>query len=652
MDGNMKIDLDKLPIKRLEAIDEAGNEQFPPDIGYEEKRLNMIRRIDFSQVMERDAKKQKSSKEAVGTQAWPWQSLVENLQLAQQELSIILDLISTVEANDAVTVAGMQRPKQLPHESLSDIAVSAATKLQRLRHLGRYFKQSSKSLEQQVTREARFYGSLIRLQQNWKVKRQRIGLSGPGSESFTIDLLDNSTTDLILSSRSLTLSTVRIDRDPAGILTVQLPSKLCRSLSVEFPGSHSRRKQKGFVKGKMLESGLYPQEDKKEALTDENVNERVKDSHLILREIHQSIFQEQVFDLVNHESYNPSPGVNVIAMREDRLHLSIGQETSVSLFLLPSIEEESTGRVESNNQAQIRENRISSTDSLGLSALDENFDSYTRNYLNFPDPVSLEIFLQYLFHDDVFLKSKDRRNDGCNFLGHFCMTIAHRIFSRKVLSLLEGLVEGIPYLHLLSHPTWHSRISSWSLSLKVPQSILRSSRRIKPSGSNDLKSGIRSQFNTKVVVNDDQINVSGEGTPGLVGSLRGDYSDSCSINSYGCDLVDLPVAILHQVANQVIDWLHEEALIVGMKVSRDFLCLYFDLEQGETLGLVANVDAEDIHGCISWWLVFDDGSMEEGKLAAEDGEFRNRRFLGHLSLEALYSTLMDLVGFCGSGGSH
>lgn len=40
-----------------------------------------------------------------------------------------------VEANDAVAVAGMQRPKQLPNEILSDLAVSAATKLQRLRVL-------------------------------------------------------------------------------------------------------------------------------------------------------------------------------------------------------------------------------------------------------------------------------------------------------------------------------------------------------------------------------------------------------------------------------------------------------------------------------------------------------------------------------------
>lgn len=35
-----------------------------------------------------------------------------------------------MEANDAVTVASMTRPKPLPNEVLSDLAVSAATKLQ------------------------------------------------------------------------------------------------------------------------------------------------------------------------------------------------------------------------------------------------------------------------------------------------------------------------------------------------------------------------------------------------------------------------------------------------------------------------------------------------------------------------------------------
>jgi mediator of RNA polymerase II transcription subunit 17 len=59
--------------------------------------------------------------------------MMESLQQAQQELSVVIDLISTVEANDAVAVAGMLKPKSLPTETLVDTAVSAATKLQRVR---------------------------------------------------------------------------------------------------------------------------------------------------------------------------------------------------------------------------------------------------------------------------------------------------------------------------------------------------------------------------------------------------------------------------------------------------------------------------------------------------------------------------------------
>ena len=77
------------------------------DVGHEEKRVDLIRRIDFAWAVEREepsSKKQKktttssTSKEthSSGNQPWQWQSLVENLQLAHQELSVIIDLINTV----------------------------------------------------------------------------------------------------------------------------------------------------------------------------------------------------------------------------------------------------------------------------------------------------------------------------------------------------------------------------------------------------------------------------------------------------------------------------------------------------------------------------------------------------------------------------
>lgn len=65
------------------------------DVGYDDKRVSLIRRIDFAWAVEKDTKKQKKASKEEAT-PWPWQSLVENLRLAHQELSVIIDLISTV----------------------------------------------------------------------------------------------------------------------------------------------------------------------------------------------------------------------------------------------------------------------------------------------------------------------------------------------------------------------------------------------------------------------------------------------------------------------------------------------------------------------------------------------------------------------------
>jgi hypothetical protein len=68
------------------------------DTSNEEQRLAAIRRIDFSWVIEKDAKKAKKAAEAdTAQQAWPWQGLMESLQQAQQELSVVIDLIGTVD---------------------------------------------------------------------------------------------------------------------------------------------------------------------------------------------------------------------------------------------------------------------------------------------------------------------------------------------------------------------------------------------------------------------------------------------------------------------------------------------------------------------------------------------------------------------------
>jgi mediator of RNA polymerase II transcription subunit 17 len=97
--GRQAIMLDPLPMKRLLALEESGTEHLPPELSQEEKPLALLGRIDFGQ----EAKKVKSEsngsskeEEEVVPPTWPWQGLVEHLQQADQELVVILDLITQV----------------------------------------------------------------------------------------------------------------------------------------------------------------------------------------------------------------------------------------------------------------------------------------------------------------------------------------------------------------------------------------------------------------------------------------------------------------------------------------------------------------------------------------------------------------------------
>lgn len=660
MDEDIEISLDKLPIKRLDAIEENGFERFPTDVGYDEKRVNLIRRIDFAWALEREdpSKKQKnegaSAKEGATSSQQQWQqSLVENLQLAHQELSVIIDLINTVEANDAVTVAGMTRPKPLPNEHLSDLSVSTATKLQCFRNLGKYFKQSAKALEEQIAREARFYGALIRLQQNWKIKRHRLVAAASGNEGFYIDLFDNSLYDLASVFRPSSMSTIPIEHDAAGMLTVNLPRKSCHSLQFEFLGLNSANNLRKYGETRMQEvSSDYSRVHGKENATDE---ERVRGIHLTLRDVHRAIHDEQVFDLVNREACNPSLRVNLTGIKENYLRLSIGEGSSVSLSLVSSGQDDQPIGASDRNTVETSNVAVGS---FGWAKFEKEIDTAEKSGVR--RQLGFEIYLRQLFHEYVFVRARSKSmpslksqtpgqppKDNSNILGHFCMSLAHRIFSNKVLSMLENLVHRTPYVQLISHPTWHSRTSSWTLSVKIPVSILHAASQIQTPGVGNVKV-VRSQFWTKVVVIDDSISVQGEGAPNVLSLFKGKSEGVSSINGYDCDLADLPIILLQQVASQIIQWLHEEALTIGIKANRDFLSLAFELEQGEIARLVAHVDPEDTQGCISWWLTIDDGLTEEHKLRSDMSYFesQSRKFLGYLPLDLLHSTLLDFLNLC------
>ncbi|GJN37728.1 hypothetical protein PR202_gb26714 [Eleusine coracana subsp. coracana] len=638
VEDDVRVDLDKLPIKRLEAIDESGNEHYPPDTSNEEQRLAAIRRIDFSWVIEKDAKKAKKAAEAdTAQQAWPWQGLMESLQQARSRSSLSS---STSLARSAICYC------------------TYCCNLCDLQHLSRYFKQSAMTMEQQFEKETRFYSSLIRLQQNWKVKRQRIVGSGPGSEGFMFDLADSSQLDAAAMPRLSPLSLVPIDKDSSGTLSVTIPQKSFRSLSLQFLGdsdnnaeSNASRKKEGTLSRKSSEV-------EKDTLENDDANKSVKHAHSILRNIHKSIFEEQVFDMVIRETFVQSQGINVTGMCEDFLQLAIGQECSLCLSLVHSGQGNDTETVGPEDYMDTED-----AGNLAVAIANGKKETLNKEVSGFLNPKSLEIYLLHIFHENILRKMREKSHivrvqahaqaapDDSGMLDHFGMTVSHRIFSNKVHSALESVVSRVPYLHLRSLPTWHSRTSSWSLCLKVPQPILAADRILKPSDNHESKYKSRSQFNTKVILKDGQINLVGEGSPSIAGSLTVKPSDGHLINSYSCDLEDLSMMLLQQVASQVIHWLHEEALVLGMNVTRDFLCLYFDLDQGETLGLVAHVDPEDSYGCISWYLTVDHPA-EDGKMSTDNPELEKRRFLGYLSLEVLYSTLMDLINLCNSGVHH
>ncbi|KAE8665364.1 RNA polymerase II transcription mediators isoform 3 [Hibiscus syriacus] len=471
-----------------------------------------------------------------------------------------LDIV--VEADDAVTVAGMTRPKPLPSELLSDLAVSTAIKLQRYRVFFPFWRtevilsnplqlnirentsNSAKALEQQIAREARFYGALIRLQQNWKVKQQRLAGPASSNEGFTIDLFDNSLYGSTATSRQSSFSSIHIEHDSAGMLAINLPPNSCHSLHFGFLGVHSADGPKELNK---ISTG------------------------------------GSVFHMLYCEAFNQSVGVNVTGIRENYLQLSVGQGASLFISLVPSSEGDDQA-VDIVNTRNV-DSAIVSLDSSDIPLLGDGkpYIPKGKRKWDFPD--------QYLVNQE--------RMDMVFWATSLCLWVIESFLTE----FLWSWKMWVPYLHLMTHPTWHSRRSSWTIFMKVPQSIPHA----------DFQSS-KSDF------------------------------QNCS-NVEGAAV---------QVASHVIGWLREEALMVGVKTNQDFLSLTFELEQRETVSLVAHVDPEDTEGGVAWWLVMEDGFAGDGKLQKEVCDYTSeyRKFLGHFNLDVLYSTLMDLVSMRDGGGKH
>lgn len=131
-----------------------------------------------------------------------------------------------------------------------------------------------------------------RLQQNWKIKRHRLVAAASGNEGFYIDLFDNSLYDLAAAFRPSSMSTIPVEHDAAGMLAVNLPRKSCHSLQFEFLGFNSayNLRKSGETRTQVMSEDSSKEPGKERASDDE----RVREMHLTLREVHRAIHDEQV----------------------------------------------------------------------------------------------------------------------------------------------------------------------------------------------------------------------------------------------------------------------------------------------------------------------------------------------------------------------
>lgn len=110
--------------------------------------------------------------------------------------------------------------------------------------------------------------------------------------------------------------------------------------------------------------------------------------------------------------------------------------------------------------------------------------------------------------------------------------------------------------------------------MKVPQSILHAGCLAHTSNNHRVKNVIKCQFRTKVVVNDDCINVEGEGAPNVVGLFKGNSEEISSMNRYNCDLADLSVIILQQVDFYIRVGAYMYESSVGVNACKCIVCKY------------------------------------------------------------------------------
>lgn len=116
--------------------------------------------------------------------------------------------------------------------------------------------------------------------------------SNASNEGFTIDLSDSLLYDPTSGFRPSTLSTIRVEHDSAGMLAINLPQDSWYSLRFGFVGLNLIDNPSASAEHRDSTTGQdFSGTTGKQSGSDD---ESVKETHSLLREVHKSIFAEQV----------------------------------------------------------------------------------------------------------------------------------------------------------------------------------------------------------------------------------------------------------------------------------------------------------------------------------------------------------------------
>lgn len=141
--------------------------------------------------------------------------------------------------------------------------------------------------------------------------------------------------------------------------------------------------------------------------------------------------------MLNREAFSEGVGFSISGIRENFMEMNIGQGASLFVSLYQSGKNASIKKSESANML-----------------IESSAEGDCRvNKLGFPSRASYEIYLQQIFHEHAFGKAKDQpksksnrasnqtaKENNSGLLDHFCLSLAHRIFSARVLVQLESVV--------------------------------------------------------------------------------------------------------------------------------------------------------------------------------------------------------------------